>query len=93
MNSKSGSEALKMSTPPHSLKASLHRYRFLILAALVVCILPLTMRSGSLAAEVLVFALAAFGCNLLLGHTGLLSFGQGIFFGLGSYSAGLTLTN
>ncbi|MFL6641195.1 MAG: branched-chain amino acid ABC transporter permease, partial [Paraburkholderia graminis] len=71
---------------------TLHRYRFLLLSLLVVCILPLTLRSGSLATEVLVFALAALGCNLLLGHTGLLSFGQGIFFGLGSYSAGLVLT-
>ncbi|AXE95558.1 branched-chain amino acid ABC transporter permease [Paraburkholderia terricola] len=71
---------------------SLHRYRFLLLALLVVCVLPLTLRSGSLATEVLVFALAALGCNLLLGHTGLLSFGQGIFFGLGSYCAGLVLT-
>ncbi|MCX4151057.1 branched-chain amino acid ABC transporter permease [Paraburkholderia madseniana] len=76
----------------HSLKHALHRYRFLLLALLVVCVLPLTLRSGSLATEVLVFALAALGCNLLLGHTGLLSFGQGIFFGLGSYCAGLVLT-
>lgn len=77
---------------PRSLKHALHRYRFLLLALLVVCILPLTLRSGSLATEVLVFALAALGCNLLLGYTGLLSFGQGIFFGLGSYCAGLVLT-
>ena len=76
----------------HCLKHALHRYRFLLLALLVVCVLPLTLRSGSLATEVLVFALAALGCNLLLGHTGLLSFGQGIFFGLGSYCAGLVLT-
>src|SRR6202012_4572432 len=73
------------------LKHSLHRYRFLLLALLVVCVLPLTLRSGSLATEVLVFALAALGCNLLLGHTGLLSFGQGIFFGLGSHFAGRIL--
>ena len=65
------------------MKHALHRYRFLLLALLVVCVLPLTLRSGSLATEVLVFALAALGCNLMLGHTGLLSFGQGIFFGLG----------
>lgn len=30
-------------------------------------------------------------CNLLLGYTGLMSFGQGIFYGLGSYAAGLLL--
>ena len=77
---------------PRSFKAALHHYRFILLAAVVVCALPLTLRSGSLATEVLVFSLAALGCNLLLGATGLLSFGQGIFFGLGSYSAGLVLT-
>jgi branched-chain amino acid transport system permease protein len=75
-----------------SLRESLFHYRFILLAVLVVCILPATLSSGSLATEVLVFSLAALGCNLLLGHTGLLSFGQGIFFGLGSYSAALVLT-
>jgi len=68
------------------------RRRDLLLAVLFVCAQPLVLRSGSLATEVLVFALAALGCNLLLGYTGLLSFGQGIFFGLGSYAAGLVLT-
>jgi branched-chain amino acid transport system permease protein len=92
VNSKLDSNTLDVSVPQRSLRHSLHRYRFLVLAAIVVCILPMTMRSGSLATEVLVYALAALGCNLLLGHTGLLSFGQGIFFGLGSYSAGLILT-
>lgn len=64
----------------------------LLLALAVVLIMPLTMQSGSLASEVLIFGLAAMGCNLLLGYTGLLSFGQGIFFGLGSYTIALTLT-
>lgn len=63
-----------------------------LLAAAVVLIMPLLMTSGSLASEVLIFGLAAMGCNLLLGFTGLLSFGQGIFFGLGSYTLALTLT-
>jgi branched-chain amino acid transport system permease protein len=73
-------------------RQTLHHYRFMLLALLVICVLPLTLRSGSLATEVLVYALAALGCNLLLGFTGLLSFGQGIFFGLGSYTAGIVLT-
>lgn len=64
----------------------------LLLALAVVLMMPLFMNSGSLASEVLIFALAAMGCNLLLGFTGLLSFGQGIFFGLGSYTIALTLT-
>jgi branched-chain amino acid transport system permease protein len=68
------------------------RHIHLILAAAVVIAMPLLMHSGSLASEVLIFALAAMGCNLLLGYTGLLSFGQGIFFGLGSYTIGVLLT-
>ena len=63
-----------------------------LLALAVVLVMPLTLQSGSLASEVLIFGLAAMGCNLLLGYTGLLSFGQGIFFGLGSYTIALTLT-
>jgi branched-chain amino acid transport system permease protein len=63
-----------------------------LLALAIVLAMPLTMQSGLLASEVLIFALAAMGCNLLLGYTGLLSFGQGIFFGLGSYCIGILLT-
>lgn len=69
----------------------LKRNRFLMLAILTVLVLPATITSASLATEVLIFALAALGCNLLLGYTGLMSFGQGIFLGLGSYTAGLAL--
>ncbi|KDP84376.1 ABC transporter permease [Cupriavidus sp. SK-3] len=70
----------------------LKRYRFWLLALGVTLVLPLTMRSGTLATEVLVYAMAVMACNLLLGYTGLLSFGQGIFFGLGSYGLGIALT-
>jgi branched-chain amino acid transport system permease protein len=74
------------------MKAAMGKYKFLLLALAVVLLMPLCMRSGSLASEVLIFALAAMACNLLLGFTGLLSFGQGVFFGLGSYTVALTLT-
>ncbi len=70
----------------------MRKHFHLLLALAVVLVMPLTMHSGSLASEVLIFGLAAMGCNLLLGYTGLLSFGQGIFFGLGSYTIALTLT-
>ncbi|BEP43960.1 branched-chain amino acid ABC transporter permease [Variovorax sp. V15] len=63
-----------------------------LLALIAVLGLPLALSSGSLASEVLIYALAALGCNLLLGYTGLLSFGQGIFFGLGSYTIAILLT-
>src|SRR5271156_3124815 len=45
----------------------------------------------ALASKVLVFGLAAMGLNLLLGFTGVLSFGHAAYFGLGAYGAGLTL--
>jgi branched-chain amino acid transport system permease protein len=61
------------------------------LAVLVAVALPLFVQSGTLASEILIFAIAVAGCNLLLGYTGLLSLGQGIFFGLGSYTLALTL--
>ena len=66
-------------------------FRFTLLAIGVVLLLPLCVGSGTLATEVLIYALAALGCNLLLGYTGLMSFGQGIFFGIGSYATGLAL--
>lgn len=68
------------------------KYIQILLALAVVLAMPLFLQSGSLASEVLIFGLAAMGCNLLLGYTGLLSFGQGIFFGLGSYTIALLLT-
>ena len=72
--------------------SAMKKYTHLLLALAVVLVMPLLMHSGSLASEVLIYGLAAMGCNLLLGFTGLLSFGQGIFFGLGSYTLALTLT-
>ncbi len=63
----------------------------LLLAISTVLVLPVTLDSGTLATEILIFSLAALGCNLLLGYAGLLSFGQGIFLGVGSYIGGLSL--
>ena len=62
------------------------------LAVLTVAVLPLFLTSGILATEILIFAMVVAACNLLLGYTGLLSFGQGIFFGVGTYAAGICLT-
>jgi len=45
----------------------------------------------ALGTRVLVFGLAAMGLNLLLGHTGGLSFGHAAYFGLGAYGTGLLL--
>ena len=53
--------------------------------------LPLVGGYTALAGRVLVFGLAAMALNLLLGFTGVLSFGHAAYFGLGAYGAGLTL--
>jgi branched-chain amino acid transport system permease protein len=53
--------------------------------------LPLVGGYTAVASRVLVMALAAMGLNLLLGYTGVLSFGHAAYFGLGAYGAGLVL--
>ena len=58
----------------------------LVVASLVA--LPLLLPSATLATEILIFAMAALACNLLLGYTGLLSFGHAAFFGGAAYVAG-----
>jgi len=65
--------------------------RLFAAALLTVLVLPVVLPSISLATEVLIYAMAALACNLLLGYTGLLSFGQAIFFGLGAYTTSLAL--
>lgn len=42
--------------------------------------------------EVLIFALAAFSLNLLIGNSGIVSFGHAAYFGIGAYAAGLAVT-
>src|SRR3954470_23854566 len=60
----------------------------LILAAIV--LLPLAVRPA-IASEIWIFAIFGLGLNLLLGYTGLLSFGQSTFFGSAAYVAGYLL--
>ncbi|WP_341760085.1 branched-chain amino acid ABC transporter permease [Candidatus Endowatersipora endosymbiont of Watersipora subatra] len=64
-----------------------------IAVASILLILPIIVPSYVLATEILIFGLAVIGCNLLLGYTGLLSFGQALFFGSGAYLAGLMSTH
>ena len=55
-------------------------------------LLPLTTLAGlttTTATEILIYALAGLAINLLLGYTGLVSFGHGIFFGVAAYAASI----
>ena len=53
--------------------------------------LPLFGGYTALASRVVVFALAAMSFNILLGFTGVMSFGHAAYFGLGAYGCGLFL--
>jgi branched-chain amino acid transport system permease protein len=61
---------------------------FLLAAAIV--LLPLAVRPA-MASEIWIFAMFGLGLNLILGYTGLLSFGQSTFFGSAAYVAGWLL--
>jgi branched-chain amino acid transport system permease protein len=65
-----------------------------IAAAVLLLGLPLIADAyrTKVAIEVLIFALAAFSLNLLVGTGGIVSFGHAAFFGLGAYAAGLLAT-
>ena len=60
------------------------------LVALFLLVMPL-VAPVSLATQVVIFAAATLSVTLLLGSVGLLSFGQGLYVGVGAYVAGLVL--
>jgi len=65
----------------------------LILAALIFAVLPLTLGVFrlTLVGKYLTFAFAAVGLVLCWGYGGILSLGQGVFFGLGGYCMAMFL--
>jgi branched-chain amino acid transport system ATP-binding protein/branched-chain amino acid transport system permease protein len=71
--------------------------RHLLIAAVALAVLPLVLTSIGLgvtsATEVVVFAIACTALNILVGYTGLTSFGHGAWFGLAAYAAGLAQLN
>jgi len=69
------------------------RHPVLIMAAALAVLPAAVIAAGytwGTAAEIAIFALVGLGFNLLLGYTGLLSFGHGLFFGLAAYCTALT---
>src|SRR3979411_2284028 len=63
------------------------------IAALACTVLPFALLAGGLtltsATDVVIFTIACMALNVLVGHTGLVSFGHGAWFGLGAYAAAL----
>jgi len=64
-----------------------------VLIALVLVVLPWVVEPYQtvLLSYGLIFAIAALGFNLLLGYTGLLSFGHSAYFGAGAYAVAFTV--
>ena len=62
----------------------------ILIAAVVFAVLPFALprfgSAGTLATEIAIYTLYAMGFNLLLGYTGLVSFGASAFFGTASYA-------
>jgi ABC-type branched-subunit amino acid transport system ATPase component/ABC-type branched-subunit amino acid transport system permease subunit len=79
----SGTAKSKASSLPVSLAA----------AGLILTVLPYALNAIGLtatsAAEAVIFALACMALNILVGYTGLVSFGHGAWFGLAAYAAGI----
>jgi len=71
--------------------------RSLIVAGVGLIALPFVLNAVGLtwtsANEIVIFALAAMALNVLVGQTGLVSFGHGAWFGLAAYAAGLIQLN
>jgi branched-chain amino acid transport system ATP-binding protein len=69
------------------------KHRPLWIAVIALVVLPFAMRAlgltTSTASIVVIFAIAALGLNLLVGYTGLTSFGHSAWFGIGAYAAAL----
>ena len=65
-----------------------------LVAAVMLAVLPFALLAGGLtmtsATDVVIFAIACMALNILVGHTGLVSFGHGAWFGIGAYAAALT---
>jgi branched-chain amino acid transport system permease protein len=75
----------------------LRAYRFGLFLAVGVTALALPLIGspylGRVATTVAIYATAATGLNLILGHAGLVSFGQAAVFGLGAYTVALLMAD
>lgn len=76
------------------LKQNLRHPMFIVLAGFFIApVVVMPLGGMSLAIEVMIWVIFAMGFNILLGYTGLPSFGHGLFFGCGAYLCGLIQQN
>ena len=77
-----------MTGPP-----SIAAWRPLLVIGVGLVVLPYALLAMGLtlisATDCVLYGLVGLGLNLLLGYTGLVSFGHGAWFGVGAYAAGV----
>jgi ABC-type branched-subunit amino acid transport system ATPase component/ABC-type branched-subunit amino acid transport system permease subunit len=70
------------------------KFRPLLIGVIALVLLPLAMRalglSTNTASQIVCLAIAALGLNMLVGFTGLTSFGHSAWFGIGAYAAAVS---
>lgn len=75
--------------------ARLADLRFVLACALGLAVFPFAFHAiggyGGLATQIVIVSIASIGFNLLLGHAGMLSYGQAMFYGGGGYVAAILL--
>ena len=67
------------------------RNRYFLIAVLVFVVVGPFILPLNTVAEMLIFGIIAVSTNIMLGYTGMLSFGQAAYFGIGAYACGLLL--
>jgi branched-chain amino acid transport system ATP-binding protein len=69
------------------------KYRTLLIGLVALVVLPFALRAMGLgistATQIVALGIAVLGLNLLVGFTGLTSFGHSAWFGIGAYAAGI----
>src|SRR5205809_7945225 len=72
--------------PPQKYMPLLIAFAGLFVLPFVLLTVGLTLTSAT---DVVIFAIACMALNILVGNTGLVSFGHGAWFGIGAYAAAL----
>lgn len=68
-------------------------YRVILLILLIIPLLHPSFSMLVLLTQIFIFAVFAMSYDLLLGYTGIVSFGHAMFFGLGAYSTAIILSH
>ncbi|MGY2897329.1 branched-chain amino acid ABC transporter permease [Deinococcus sp. UYEF24] len=84
---------MTLPTPTSAPKAAVWKHWPGLLALVLAALLPLALHGSNylfdIAINALIFSIAAYGLNVILGYTGVLSLAHAGFFGIGAYAVGI----